>query len=42
MESCVSPVKRERVPGSGSQLNGGSDDVSNCFPDLGVADRGRL
>src|SRR6266705_3179085 len=26
MESCVRPVKRERVPGSKSQLNGGSND----------------
>src|SRR6267142_1073775 len=26
MEGCVRPVKRERVPGNKSQLNGGSDD----------------
>ncbi len=26
MEGCVRPVKRERVPGRKSQLNGGSDD----------------
>lgn len=40
-ELCQPGQARTR-PGGESQLNGGSDDVSNGFPDHGVGDRGRL
>lgn len=42
MGSGVRRVKRERVTGGKTQLDGGSNDVPNCFSAAGVAGGGRL